>query len=93
MTFPKAPPVGLQRAGARLPLPEYTRRLWDRRWFVVAYSNASSAVGYESSFLGQAWQLLTSCADCAGVKAALCMFSWVRLAGSLMRHELIPLLQ
>jgi teichoic acid transport system permease protein len=54
-----APAPGLQRAGARLPLDEYTRRLWDRRWFVVAYSSASNSVGYERSFLGQAWQLLT----------------------------------
>ena len=54
-----APAPGLRRAGARLPLGEYTRRLWERRWFVLAYSNASSSVGYEGSFLGQAWQVLT----------------------------------
>jgi teichoic acid transport system permease protein len=49
----------LERAGARLPIDEYSRRLWHRRWFVAAYSNASNAVGYERSFLGQAWQVLT----------------------------------
>jgi teichoic acid transport system permease protein len=49
----------LQRAGARLPVDEYSRRLWDRRWFVAAYATSSNAVGYERSFLGQAWQLLT----------------------------------
>jgi teichoic acid transport system permease protein len=49
----------LQRAGARLPVDEYTRRLWERRWFVAAYSSASNAIGYEGNFLGQAWQLLT----------------------------------
>jgi len=38
---------------------EYTRRLWDRRWFIAAYATASNGVGYEGSFLGQAWQLLT----------------------------------
>lgn len=54
-----APVPGLQRAGARLPLGEYTRRLWERRWFVVAYATANGNVGYEHSFLGQAWQLLT----------------------------------
>lgn len=59
MTLPSAPAPGLQRAGARLPLDEYTRRLWHRRWFVAAYSAASNAVGYEGNFLGQAWQLLT----------------------------------
>jgi teichoic acid transport system permease protein len=60
MTLPSAPPApGLQRAGARLPVAEYTQRLWQRRWFVAAYSTASNAVGYAGSFLGQAWQLLT----------------------------------
>jgi teichoic acid transport system permease protein len=60
MTVPAAPPAsGLQRAGARLPLAEYTHRLWHRRWFVAAYSTASNAVGYQGSFLGQVWQLLT----------------------------------
>jgi teichoic acid transport system permease protein len=55
-----APPVpGLQRAGARLPVDVYTQRLWERRWFVAAYSSASNSVGYEGNFLGQAWQLLT----------------------------------
>ena len=59
MTYSEAPAPGLQRAGARLPLPEYARRLYHRRYFVAAYSSASNAVGYEGSFLGQAWQLLT----------------------------------
>jgi teichoic acid transport system permease protein len=58
-TFREAPAPGLHRAGARLPIAEYTRRLWLRRWFVAAYASASNAVGYERSFLGQAWQLLT----------------------------------
>jgi len=59
MTLPEAPAPGLQRAGARLPVDDYTRRLWERRWFVAAYSSASSSVGYEGNFLGQAWQFLT----------------------------------
>lgn len=59
MTEPAPPAPGLQRAGARVPVDEYTRRLWERRWFVAAYSTASNGVGYEGSFLGQAWQLLT----------------------------------
>ena len=53
------PAPGLQRAGARLPVDEYLRRLWERRWFVAAFTSASNADGYEGSFLGQAWQLLT----------------------------------
>lgn len=59
MSVPVAPDPGLQRAGARLPIDEYSRRLWDRRWFVAAYANATNSVGYEGNFLGQAWQLLT----------------------------------
>jgi teichoic acid transport system permease protein len=59
VTLPAPPAPGLQRAGARLPLDEYTRRLWQRRWFVAAYATSSNAVGYERSFLGQSWQLLT----------------------------------
>jgi teichoic acid transport system permease protein len=58
-TFSDAPAPGLHRAGARLPIAEYSRRLWQRRWFVGAYASASNAVGYERSFLGQTWQLLT----------------------------------
>jgi teichoic acid transport system permease protein len=59
MTDPLAPAPGLQRAGARVPIDEYTRRLWERRWFVAAYSSASKGIGFERSFLGQGWQLLT----------------------------------
>ena len=59
MTSPTVPYPGLRRAGARLPLAEYTQRLRQRRWFVAAYSRASNAAGYERSFLGQAWQILT----------------------------------
>jgi teichoic acid transport system permease protein len=59
MTVSDAPYPGLQRAGARLPVDEYLRRLWQRRHFVAAYASASNAAGYERSFLGQAWQLLT----------------------------------
>ena len=59
MTEAQPPAPGQQRAGARLPIDEYTRRLWQRRWFVIAYATASNSVGYERSFLGQAWQVLT----------------------------------
>lgn len=56
---PSPPAPGLRRAGARLPVDEYTRRLWERRWFIEAYASASNAAGYERSFIGQYWQLLT----------------------------------
>lgn len=50
---------GLKRAGARLPLAEYTAQLWQRRHFVLEFSRATNASGYARSFLGQAWQVLT----------------------------------
>lgn len=50
---------GLRRAGARADLGLYTRQLWGRRHFILAFSTANSAVGYSRSFLGQAWQVLT----------------------------------
>jgi teichoic acid transport system permease protein len=59
MTLLTPPAPGLQRAGARLPVDEYTRRLWQRRWFIEAYASASNAAGYERSFIGQYWQVLT----------------------------------
>ncbi len=57
--LPQPPAPGLQRAGARLPIGEYSQRLWQRRHFLAAYSSASNAADYQGSFLGQAWQLLT----------------------------------
>lgn len=50
---------GLKRAGARASLSEYTRELWQRRYFIVEFSRATNASGYSRSFLGQAWQVLT----------------------------------
>ncbi|HET8584019.1 MAG TPA: ABC transporter permease [Jatrophihabitans sp.] len=49
----------LQRAGARLPLWDYTRQVWARRHFISSFSSANNQVGYSGNFLGQAWQLLT----------------------------------
>jgi len=57
--FTEPPYPGMRRAGARLPLDEYARRLWERRYFILTYSRASGAAGYEKNFLGQYWQLLT----------------------------------
>lgn len=50
---------GMKRAGARPPLAEYTREIWQRRHFITTFSSANNAVGYSTSILGQAWQLLT----------------------------------
>lgn len=49
----------LRRAGARPAIMDYTRQLWGRRHFIRAFATANNAVGYSTSFLGQAWQLLT----------------------------------
>lgn len=58
-TFAEPPYPGMHRAGARLPLDEYGRRLWERRYFILTYSRASGAAGYQKNFLGQYWRLLT----------------------------------
>jgi teichoic acid transport system permease protein len=50
---------GMRRAGARPSLLDYTRQLWGRRHFILEFSRANSAVGYSTSLLGQAWQVLT----------------------------------
>jgi teichoic acid transport system permease protein len=50
---------GLKRAGARIPLDQYTRELWGRRHFIIEFSRARNASGYSQSILGQAWQVLT----------------------------------
>lgn len=49
----------LRRAGARPNLVQYTKDVWSRRHFIGTFSKATNAVGYSTSFLGQAWQLLT----------------------------------
>lgn len=50
---------GLERAGARPPLIDYIRQLWDRRDFIVTYSTMRRAAGNTGSYLGQWWNLLT----------------------------------
>ncbi|RNI21050.1 ABC transporter permease [Flexivirga caeni] len=50
---------GLKRAGSRASLADYTRELWQRRYFIAEFSRATNASGYSSSMLGQYWQVLT----------------------------------
>lgn len=50
---------GLQVAGKRLPLREYSRRLWAYRHFISAYASAKLLASYSSARLGQIWQVLT----------------------------------
>lgn len=50
---------GLVDASARPSLPEYLRRLWARRYFVLAYASAYSTSKYSAHLLGQLWHILT----------------------------------
>ncbi|GAA2609677.1 ABC transporter permease [Streptomyces axinellae] len=50
---------GLSVSGARPSLPEYTRRLWARRHFILAFSRAKLTAQYSQAKLGQLWQVAT----------------------------------
>jgi teichoic acid transport system permease protein len=50
---------GLRVSGARPGLVAYTRELWSRRHFIVAFANARLAATYTNARLGQLWQVLT----------------------------------
>ncbi|MFF7249502.1 ABC transporter permease [Embleya sp. NPDC008237] len=46
-------------SGARPGLFSYTKQLWARRHFVVAFANAKTRATYSTAKLGQVWQVLT----------------------------------
>ncbi|GAA2093107.1 ABC transporter permease [Streptomyces albiaxialis] len=50
---------GLSVSGARPSLPEYTRQLWARRHFILAFSRAKLTAQYSQAKLGQLWQVAT----------------------------------
>ncbi|MFF4649302.1 ABC transporter permease [Streptomyces sp. NPDC001380] len=50
---------GLVRPGARPPLGAYTRMLWQRRHFTLAYTQARLTTMYTGARLGQLWKVLT----------------------------------
>ena len=50
---------GLSVSGARPSLPEYTRQLWERRHFILAFSRAKLTAQYSQAKLGQLWQVAT----------------------------------
>ena len=56
---------GLRVAGERPPLAEYTRKLWDYRHFMTAYSRAKVASTFSQTQLGQLWQVLTPVTNAA----------------------------
>nr|WP_240979667.1 ABC transporter permease [Streptomyces sp. HNM0574] len=50
---------GLSVSGARPSLPGYTRQLWARRHFILAFSRAKLTAQYSQAKLGQIWQVVT----------------------------------
>ncbi|NBM17035.1 ABC transporter permease [Streptomyces sp. GC420] len=50
---------GLSVSGARPGLGEYVRRLWGRRHFILAFSQAKLTAQYSQAKLGQLWQVAT----------------------------------
>jgi teichoic acid transport system permease protein len=50
---------GLAVSGARPPLTVYVRQLWDRRYFILAFSRAKLTSQYSQAKLGQLWQVAT----------------------------------
>ncbi|MEY9842649.1 ABC transporter permease [Streptacidiphilus sp. EB103A] len=50
---------GLAVSGRRPPIAEYTRRLWGRRHFIVAFATARLTATYTAARLGQVWQVVT----------------------------------
>ncbi|MET9439761.1 ABC transporter permease [Streptomyces sp. NPDC006610] len=50
---------GLTVSGARPTLPQYLRRLWERRHFITAFSTAKLTAQYSQAKLGQIWQVMT----------------------------------
>ena len=49
----------LSVSGARPGLFSYTKQLWARRHFIVAFANAKTRATYSTAKLGQVWQVLT----------------------------------
>ncbi|MEY9968214.1 teichoic acid transport system permease protein [Streptacidiphilus sp. MAP12-16] len=50
---------GLSVSGRRPDLVTYTRQLWSRRHFIVAYATARLTAMYTAAKLGQIWQVMT----------------------------------
>lgn len=70
MSAPPSPDDGLTRAelaakyglsvsGARVSITQYLRQLWDRRHFILAFSQAKMTAQYSQAKLGQVWQVAT----------------------------------
>lgn len=50
---------GLSPSTARPPIPEYVRRLWQRRYFIYSFATSRAVAKYSGARLGMLWQVLT----------------------------------
>lgn len=56
---------GLTVSGRRPGLVQYTRQLWGRRHFIMAFATARLVAQYTTAKLGQVWQVATPLLNCA----------------------------
>jgi teichoic acid transport system permease protein len=56
---------GLTVSGRRPGLVQYTKQLWGRRHFIMAFATARLVAQYTTAKLGQVWQVLTPLLNCA----------------------------
>ncbi|MGF1425922.1 ABC transporter permease [Kitasatospora sp. LaBMicrA B282] len=56
---------GLSVSGARPGLLAYTKQLWGRRHFIVAFATARLVAQYTTAKMGQVWQVVTPLLNCA----------------------------
>lgn len=56
---------GLTISGKRPGVFAYSRQLWGRRHFIVAFATARLVAQYTTAKLGQVWQVVTPLLNCA----------------------------
>nr|WP_232247856.1 ABC transporter permease [Kitasatospora azatica] len=56
---------GLTVSGRRPGLVAYTKQLWGRRHFIVAFATARLVAQYTTAKMGQVWQVVTPLLNCA----------------------------
>ncbi len=56
---------GLTVSGRRPGLVKYTKELWGRRHFIMAFATARLVAQYTTAKLGQVWQVVTPLLNCA----------------------------
>ncbi|AUG81226.1 ABC transporter [Kitasatospora sp. MMS16-BH015] len=56
---------GLTVSGKRPGIVAYTKQVWQRRHFIVAFATARLVAQYTTAKLGQLWQVLTPLLNCA----------------------------